>query len=64
MKNRDTIEISALRLLEYEGKYLKAGEILKYIITNYYLKRKNDYQITITITGLFLLSCLMTKFMT
>jgi DNA polymerase elongation subunit (family B) len=39
-ENRDTMENSALRLLEYEGKYLKAGEILKYIITNYYLNRK------------------------
>jgi DNA polymerase, archaea type len=35
-QNRDTIENSALRLLENEGKYLKAGEILKYVITNYY----------------------------
>src|SRR5919198_2614987 len=35
-QNRDTIENSALRLLESEGKYLKAGEILKYVITDYY----------------------------
>jgi DNA polymerase-2 len=35
-QNRDTIENSALRLLESECKYLKAGEILKYVITDYY----------------------------
>jgi DNA polymerase, archaea type len=39
-QNRDTIENSVLRLLESEGKYLKAGEILKYVITNYYHNRK------------------------
>jgi DNA polymerase-2 len=33
---RDTIENNALSLLEIEGKSLKAGEILKYVITNYY----------------------------
>jgi DNA polymerase, archaea type len=37
---RDTIENSALCLLESEGKSLKAGEILKYVITNYYHNRK------------------------
>src|SRR5919198_568128 len=35
-QHRDTVENSALRLLESEGKYLKAGEILKYVITDYY----------------------------
>jgi DNA polymerase-2 len=35
-QNRDTIENSALHLIENEGKYLKAGEILKYVITDYY----------------------------
>jgi DNA polymerase, archaea type len=35
-QNRDTIENSALRLLENEGKSLKAGEILRYVITDYY----------------------------
>jgi DNA polymerase, archaea type len=34
--NRDTIENDALCLLEGEGRYLKAGEILRYIITAYY----------------------------
>jgi DNA polymerase, archaea type len=35
-QNRDTIEISALCLLKSEGKFLKAGEILRYVITDYY----------------------------
>jgi DNA polymerase elongation subunit (family B) len=35
-ENRDTIENCALRLLEGEGKSLKAGEILRYVITDYY----------------------------
>ena len=35
LQNRDTIENSARRLLESEGKYLKAGEILRYVITDY-----------------------------
>jgi DNA polymerase elongation subunit (family B) len=35
-KNRDTIENNALRLLEIEGKSMKAGEILRYVITDYY----------------------------
>jgi DNA polymerase-2 len=39
-QNRDTIENSALRLLESEGKYLKAGEILKYVITDYYYQNR------------------------
>jgi DNA polymerase-2 len=34
-KNRDTIENNALRLMEIEGKSLKAGEILRYVITDY-----------------------------
>ena len=34
--NRDTMENDALCLLEGEGKSLKAGEILRYIITDYY----------------------------
>jgi DNA polymerase, archaea type len=35
-KNRDTVENNALSLLQIEGKSLKAGEILKYVITDYY----------------------------
>ena len=41
-QNRDTIENSALHLIENEGKYLKAGEILKYVITNYYSRRMGN----------------------
>jgi DNA polymerase-2 len=41
-KNRDTIENNALSLLEIEGKSLKAGEILKYVITNYYHYRNKQ----------------------
>jgi hypothetical protein len=34
-KDRDTVENRALSLLEIEGKSLKAGEILRYVITDY-----------------------------
>ena len=36
--NRNTIENDALHQLEMEGQYLKAGQLLRYIITNYYGK--------------------------
>jgi DNA polymerase, archaea type len=35
-QNRKTVESDALHLLKSEGKSLKAGEILKYVITDYY----------------------------
>jgi DNA polymerase, archaea type len=41
-QNRDTMENSVLHFLESEGKYLKAGEILKYVITNYYSRQKRS----------------------
>jgi DNA polymerase elongation subunit (family B) len=41
-KHRNTIENCALRLLESEGKYLKAGEILRYAITNYYSRKMGN----------------------
>jgi DNA polymerase, archaea type len=41
-KNRDTMENCALRLLESEGKLLKAGEILKYVIIDYYFRKKRS----------------------
>ena len=41
-QNRNTIESDALRLLKSEGKSLKAGEILKYVITNYYSRRMGN----------------------
>jgi DNA polymerase-2 len=39
-QNRNTIESDALRLLKNEGKSLKAGETLKYIITDYYFHNR------------------------
>jgi len=39
-QNRNTIESDALRLLKSEGKSLKAGEILKYVITDYYFQNR------------------------
>jgi hypothetical protein len=39
-QNRDTLENSVFCFLESEGKYLKAGEILKYNVTNYYSKNR------------------------
>ena len=38
-QNRDTVEKNSLDLLRSEcGKHLRAGEILQYIITDYYQK--------------------------
>jgi DNA polymerase elongation subunit (family B) len=37
----DTVESSALRHLEAEGRSLRTGEVLQYIITDYYNKRSN-----------------------
>ena len=38
-QNRDTVEKNSLDLLRSEcGKHLRAGEILRYIITDYYQK--------------------------
>lgn len=38
--NRNTIENDAIQQLGIEGKSLKAGQILKYVITDYYNRRK------------------------
>ena len=35
-KGRNTVESSAMNLLNSEGKTMKAGELLRYIITDYY----------------------------
>jgi DNA polymerase-2 len=40
--NRNTIENDALHQLEMEGQYLKAGQPLRYIITNYYGKYSHN----------------------
>ena len=39
-KNRNTVELDALLQLKHAGKSLKSGQILKYILTDYY--RKNS----------------------
>ena len=39
-ENRNTIENDAIHQLSIEDKSLKAGQILKYIITDYYNRRK------------------------
>ena len=42
-KKRNTIENNALMNLHIEGKFLRAGEVLQYIITDYYqTKSKNN----------------------
>ena len=38
----NTAESSALRQLEKEGKSLRAGEVLQYIITDYYNNKKHS----------------------
>lgn len=40
-KKRNTLENNALRQLELNGKYLKAGQILQYIITDYNKTKSN-----------------------
>ena len=35
-KGRNTVENSAINLLNSEGKTMKAGELLRYVITDYY----------------------------
>ena len=39
-KNRNTLENDALQQLDREGKCLKAGQVLRYIISDYYYKKK------------------------
>jgi DNA polymerase elongation subunit (family B) len=47
-QNRNTIESNALTKLNNEGKFLKAGEILQYVITDYQKARsKNNRAIPI-----------------
>ncbi len=48
-QKRNTIESNALTKLNSQGEYLKAGEILQYIITDYYQKTgsKNNMSIPI-----------------
>ena len=48
-QKRNTVESNALTKLNSQGKYLKAGEILQYVITDYYQKTgsKNNRAIPI-----------------
>jgi DNA polymerase, archaea type len=47
-KKGNTIENNALMKLSSEGKFLRAGEVLQYIITDYYqTKSKNNRAIPI-----------------
>jgi DNA polymerase elongation subunit (family B) len=47
-QNRNTIESNALTILNNQGKCLKAGEILQYVITDYYqIRSKNNRAIPV-----------------
>jgi DNA polymerase-2 len=49
-QHRNTIENNALKRLNREGKSLRAGEVLQYIITDYYQTRsKNSRAIPVEI---------------
>jgi DNA polymerase elongation subunit (family B) len=51
-QNRNTIESNALTKLNNEGKFLKAGEIVQYVITDYYQTRsKNNRAIPIELVN-------------
>jgi DNA polymerase elongation subunit (family B) len=51
-QNRNTVESNALTKLNSQGKYLKAGEILQYVITDYYQNRsKNNRAIPIDLVN-------------
>ena len=41
-RNRNTLESNAIMQLEIEGKSLRAGEILQYIVTDYYYDKKKS----------------------
>lgn len=41
-QHRNTIEKNAIMQLDMEGKSLKAGQILKYIITDYYCEKQSN----------------------
>ena len=45
-QNRNTIESNALAKLNNQGKFLKAGETLQYIITDYYQKTRSNNRAT------------------
>ena len=45
-QNRNTVESNVLTELNSEGEFLKAGEILRYIITDYYQTRSKNNRAT------------------
>ena len=46
-KNRNTVELDALLQLKQEGKSLKSGQILKYVLIDYYRKNSRKRSIPI-----------------
>lgn len=46
-KNRNTMELDALLQLKQEGKSLKSGQILKYVLIDYYRKNSRKRSIPI-----------------
>jgi len=46
-KNRNTVELDALLQLKHAGKSLKSGQILKYVLTDYYSKNSRKRSVTV-----------------
>jgi DNA polymerase, archaea type len=46
-KNRNTVELDALLQLKHAGKSLKSGQILKYVLTDYYRKNSRKRSIPV-----------------
>lgn len=50
-KDRNTVENCVLKRLRREGKTLHAGELIKYIITNYYDKNSEERALPLELYG-------------
>jgi len=50
-EDRDTVENNAISNLSGEGKPLRAGEILKYVITDYYRRHSKKRSIPIELAN-------------
>jgi DNA polymerase, archaea type len=46
-KNRNTVELDALLQLKHAGKSLKSGQILKYVLTDYYQKNSRKRSVPV-----------------
>ena len=46
-KNRNTVELDALLQLKHAGKSLKSGQILKYVLTDYYSKNSRKRSVPV-----------------